>query len=113
MIRRPPRSTLFPYTTLFRSVDPPLLAHELPEAVEHRRGLVGRRQLRPQLRERRGQLPDTRSQLALPALAELERSRTERFRVGLPLGLELRLVRPAELGPRAKAAEGASQLPHG
>src|SRR5438445_1157765 len=23
MIRRPPRSTLFPYTTLFRSVDPP------------------------------------------------------------------------------------------
>src|SRR2546422_5926872 len=24
MIRRPPRSTLFPYTTLFRSVAPPL-----------------------------------------------------------------------------------------
>src|SRR5690349_23424103 len=24
MIRRPPRSTLFPYTTLFRSVDPDL-----------------------------------------------------------------------------------------
>src|SRR2546422_3133435 len=24
MIRRPPRSTLFPYTTLFRSVDPEL-----------------------------------------------------------------------------------------
>src|SRR2546422_6084264 len=23
MIRRPPRSTLFPYTTLFRSVEPP------------------------------------------------------------------------------------------
>src|SRR5438270_6514784 len=26
MIRRPPRSTLFPYTTLFRSVPPPFLA---------------------------------------------------------------------------------------
>src|ERR1039458_10732218 len=26
MIRRPPRSTLFPYTTLFRSLDPRLLA---------------------------------------------------------------------------------------
>src|SRR2546427_3170629 len=26
MIRRPPRSTLFPYTTLFRSVDPGLIA---------------------------------------------------------------------------------------
>src|SRR3712207_6887309 len=26
MIRRPPRSTLFPYTTLFRSLDIPLVA---------------------------------------------------------------------------------------
>src|SRR2546430_10462862 len=25
MIRRPPRSTLFPYTTLFRSLPPPLI----------------------------------------------------------------------------------------
>src|SRR3712207_7326026 len=31
MIRRPPRSTLFPYTTLFRSVD-------VVELVEHVRG---------------------------------------------------------------------------
>src|SRR3712207_7531758 len=33
MIRRPPRSTLFPYTTLFRSRssrDPPLLGHRDP-----------------------------------------------------------------------------------
>src|SRR5256885_17186016 len=29
MIRRPPRSTLFPYTTLFRSVAQPLLDHGL------------------------------------------------------------------------------------
>src|SRR2546426_3501037 len=27
MIRRPPRSTLFPYTTLFRSVEQPLADH--------------------------------------------------------------------------------------
>src|SRR5437764_10648078 len=27
MIRRPPRSTLFPYTTLFRSLHPPQDAH--------------------------------------------------------------------------------------
>src|SRR2546422_4348912 len=32
MIRRPPRSTLFPYTTLFRSVPP--LAAQLPAADE-------------------------------------------------------------------------------
>src|SRR5258708_31962820 len=33
MIRRPPRSTLFPYTTLFRSVDPDdrATARETPE----------------------------------------------------------------------------------
>src|SRR2546430_9167085 len=30
MIRRPPRSTLFPYTTLFRSPLPLDLAHALP-----------------------------------------------------------------------------------
>src|SRR5437588_6486703 len=28
MIRRPPRSTLFPYTTLFRSNAKPVLAHD-------------------------------------------------------------------------------------
>src|SRR2546430_8780467 len=34
MIRRPPRSTLFPYTTLFRSVD--LVAREGASAVQRR-----------------------------------------------------------------------------
>src|SRR2546425_13081082 len=28
MIRRPPRSTLFPYTTLFRSIDPARIAND-------------------------------------------------------------------------------------
>src|SRR2546422_7878242 len=35
MIRRPPRSTLFPYTTLFRSVRELLSSHGLQAAVEH------------------------------------------------------------------------------
>src|SRR5260370_4875442 len=44
MIRRPPRSTLFPYTTLFRSIalgnDHAVVPHHLPElfdcaAIEH------------------------------------------------------------------------------
>src|SRR2546429_9214659 len=30
MIRRPPRSTLFPYTTLFRSLDPVVRALSMP-----------------------------------------------------------------------------------
>src|SRR2546426_6908361 len=52
MIRRPPRSTLFPYTTLFRSLVPGVPAerltpveHELRleggQPVQHRRQLVG------------------------------------------------------------------------
>jgi hypothetical protein len=45
MIRRPPRSTLFPYTTLFRSAiaeapDPEAAARELRAAVS-REALVG------------------------------------------------------------------------
>src|SRR3712207_8866180 len=36
MIRRPPRSTLFPYTTLFRSQPHPLLS-ELLQPGSHRR----------------------------------------------------------------------------
>src|SRR5258708_19159683 len=35
MIRRPPRSTLFPYTTLFRSVQFVLLALEMLEEATH------------------------------------------------------------------------------
>src|SRR3712207_8365553 len=43
MIRRPPRSTLFPYTTLFRSVDdhgPRHPAHHSTEDAEEAPGLV-------------------------------------------------------------------------
>src|SRR3712207_7149189 len=50
MIRRPPRSTLFPYTTLFRS----LVAPEDHAAVEHRAALLG--DLGHRLQER-GHLP--------------------------------------------------------
>src|SRR2546426_7557562 len=35
MIRRPPRSTLFPYTTLFRSPDPPLYCCQFSHFVFH------------------------------------------------------------------------------
>src|SRR2546430_10545667 len=35
MIRRPPRSTLFPYTTLFRSRVTPELRFELDRGLEH------------------------------------------------------------------------------
>src|SRR5215216_6899814 len=40
MIRRPPRSTLFPYTTLFRSRTPPVAR---TRGWRHARGVPGRR----------------------------------------------------------------------
>src|SRR5256885_9128713 len=46
MIRRPPRSTLFPYTTLFRSLDPQPGArprHRLAHLSQARRGGAERR----------------------------------------------------------------------
>src|SRR3712207_8467923 len=40
MIRRPPRSTLFPYTTLFRSLVRIEVLHLLIESVEHLSGIT-------------------------------------------------------------------------
>src|SRR3712207_7597150 len=40
MIRRPPRSTLFPYTTLFRSLDRNLLPAWIPLTIALAVGLV-------------------------------------------------------------------------
>src|SRR5690242_21063796 len=39
MIPRPPRSTLFPYTTLFRSLDVGVAAQEPQQLGEHRAGV--------------------------------------------------------------------------
>src|SRR3712207_7221859 len=52
MIRRPPRSTLFPYTTLFRSRRPPLLPR-LPHGLHpHAHPDLLRRALQDQVEER-------------------------------------------------------------
>src|SRR3712207_8961114 len=65
MILRPPRSTLFPYTTLFRSV-PALAASTLAERLEERYLSVLRRGARvvrqsAQPAERSGEYRDVRS----------------------------------------------------
>src|SRR3989454_3815910 len=70
MIRRPPRSTLFPYTTLFRSLShPQRLVHctRDPQAVEQHRELPSHRDdgallrvLPPARRERRPPVPQVR-----------------------------------------------------
>src|SRR2546427_8576256 len=46
MIRRPPRSTLFPYTTLFRSVlDPVAVPADVPAFDQHAAKAVRRRKI--------------------------------------------------------------------
>src|ERR1022692_2557229 len=49
MIRRPPRSTLFPYTTLFRSVDAQLWASGSAQSRQHCSGYI--RAVPPQLQD--------------------------------------------------------------
>src|SRR2546429_6473707 len=43
MIRRPPRSTLFPYTTLFRSLPPSPCSHSRAPPCGHKPGVAPRR----------------------------------------------------------------------
>src|SRR2546430_3580132 len=65
MIRRPPRSTLFPYTTLFRSLLPPPVRHARDRGgalPAHLRPAVGL----DLLQRRQGRRPDP---LAAPVLA--------------------------------------------
>src|SRR3712207_7769071 len=64
MIRRPPRSTLFPYTTLFRSLEHGsgrqrllLLGRQRPEADHD----GSRRRLEDRLQRRAGLFPDRKS----------------------------------------------------
>src|SRR2546427_7110582 len=47
MIRRPPRSTLFPYTTLFRSLDEPVSSADRAAAATLYRALAEERRRRP------------------------------------------------------------------
>src|SRR5260370_28046379 len=57
MIRRPPRSTLFPYTTLFRSVDGYRVAHE--QAAGFQSCVPGESKVFP-ADPRRGRKPNSR-----------------------------------------------------
>src|SRR2546428_5979968 len=79
MIRRPPRSTLFPYTTLFRSVSAP--THVAATFSEHPRYLqsgVGRRIVRSE--EHTSEL-QSRSDLVCRLLLEKKKTHHPRQRV--------------------------------
>src|SRR2546423_8867734 len=88
MIRRPPRSTLFPYTTLFRSDDGPAL----------RRLQLGDGLLQQQLRARLASVP-----VFVPGVRDVEAAD------GLAVGRQdVGLDRPP---PPARAPGGATDTP--
>src|SRR3712207_7054069 len=61
MIRRPPRSTLFPYTTLFRSVADRHMEHprvrRIDRRLEHRPARLAQTQPRRRVRDRGDRCP--------------------------------------------------------
>src|SRR2546422_4485273 len=72
MIRRPPRSTLFPYTTLFRSALPALL-EERPDLIVV---LVGEGKVRaPELRRSEEHTSELQSRLHLVCRLLLEKKK--------------------------------------
>src|SRR2546426_9181715 len=85
MIRRPPRSTLFPYTTLFRSLPEPRLVPELPGAAQ-----IGR-ELREQVVEAREVLLEVGGQLEQDG-PELRRSEEHTSELQSPCNLVCRLL---------------------
>src|SRR2546426_12569614 len=86
MIRRPPRSTLFPYTTLFRSLielrarfDQLVAAqHEVPKALAQ--GSAEQARVLQDVRERLGQLGEVTRRLE--TMGETVSERSEERRVG-------------------------------
>src|SRR5258705_1615908 len=89
MIRRPPRSTLFPYTTLFRSRAPEPAGHALgrrlgvPVPVLRREGVSRRRRrARPRSEEHTSELQSLRH-LVCRLLLEKKKKLIDRHIVGL------------------------------
>src|SRR3712207_8350737 len=70
MIRRPPRSTLFPYTTLFRSAREHPGADARDPQVQHGDDVPGRVRRQQEVDERRG-VPRRGSPVARDGLAEV------------------------------------------
>src|SRR2546426_2138839 len=84
MIRRPPRSTLFPYTTLFRSV----LEHQVHHALEH--GRLFERRVHGRRFDERVRLGGNLGELEEPA--DLLRSEEHTSELQSPCNLVCRLL---------------------
>src|SRR5256884_734453 len=76
MIRRPPRSTLFPYTTLFRPKEQPAgLDLTLQETLQDRK-FLGAQEVKPEASSERHWQPALHKQWAALTLAMIDRKST-------------------------------------
>src|SRR2546427_5541723 len=91
MIRRPPRSTLFPYTTLFRSGRPLLLLRRLggqarvclpepPAAAARRRRTGDPERLRPAVDRKSTRLNSSHSQISYAVFCLKKKKKQQRIR---------------------------------
>src|SRR5260221_2811633 len=87
MIRRPPRSTLFPYTTLFRSPENPVSVEPLESAFQERLQSIKRHTER-RSEEHTSEL-QSHSDLVCRLLLEKKKNAPERIRA---LGDDLRIA---------------------
>src|SRR2546430_17425463 len=86
MIRRPPRSTLFPYTTLFRSADSSLAEHQAGTGFIN--SLVFRSALRLEIFVRFARTPEIESEVNRRAKGIMQKT-----------GLAVVRIAPEEPGP--------------
>src|SRR2546430_16020285 len=99
MIRRPPRSTLFPYTTLFRSVlERELVRESVGRAAEDRR--VAERVQRGEAAQFAGLSNASGVRAATSSFLRLRASRYAGGRNPLT-GCECRMIQPADPGGRS------------
>src|SRR2546427_2243600 len=80
MIRRPPRSTLFPYTTLFRS-------HRLPQQLLSAARAIQPHRLLPPLEPERADQPDNAEEVVRVEMGEEDIRQRERHAVAHHLAL--------------------------
>src|SRR2546427_8310185 len=95
MIRRPPRSTLFPYTTLFRS----LLPHQLARLAG---GLAGPRRAQ-RLRRSEEHTSELQSQSNLVCRLLLEKKKKTTIAPRVARESRTRLAAPHVAGPHARS----------
>src|SRR2546430_10393623 len=99
MIRRPPRSTLFPYTTLFRSRALPVHLRHAPLEVEDAGGLALRvRQMRSE--EHTSELQSQSNLVCRLLLEKKTNLDVGPFAIALVLLIEKLVVEPERIEPR-------------